>query len=210
MPTYIPLVCHNCNTNFQKTIKDFNNSNQHNAKHYFCSIGCKNQHYRTRKTLACTQCNINFQKLPSQIKKSKNHFCSRSCAATYNNKHKTHGTRRSKLEAYLEEQLRKDFPNLVLLCNDKTAINSELDFYFPELRFAIELNGIFHYEPIYGKDKLEKIQSNDQQKMLLCAQNGIELAIVDSSLCKKLTKKSKDKYWLIVRNLVDQIKDRAK
>jgi hypothetical protein len=35
-----------------------------------------------------------------------------------------------------------------------------LDFYFPELRFAIELNGITHYEPIYGEDKFEKIKNS--------------------------------------------------
>ena len=33
----------------------------------------------------CTQCNKEFDKKPSQIKKTKNDFCSRSHAATYNN-----------------------------------------------------------------------------------------------------------------------------
>ena len=81
--------------------------------------------------------------------KSGHLFCNHSCAATYNITHKTVGTRRSKLEVWLESQLRELYPNLTLLPNDKTAINSELDFYFPELKLAFELNGIFHYEPIY-------------------------------------------------------------
>jgi len=34
----------------------------------------------------CLNCNTEFKKLPSEIKKSPNHFCSRSCSATYNNK----------------------------------------------------------------------------------------------------------------------------
>jgi len=82
------------------------------------------------------------------------------------------------------------------------VIKSELDFYFPELKFAIELNGIFHYEPIYGQDKLEKIQSNDGRKLIACYENGVELAIVDSSSCKYLNQNAKDKYYTIVKSLV--------
>lgn len=33
----------------------------------------------------CKQCNKRFDKQPSQIKEGSNNFCSRSCAATYNN-----------------------------------------------------------------------------------------------------------------------------
>ena len=101
-------------------------------------------------------------------RKSDRLFCSSSCAAKYNNAHKTYGTRRSKLEAYLESQLRSEFPQLELICNGKNAIGSELDFYFPQLRLAIELNGILHYEPIYGADRLERTQANDQQKGISC------------------------------------------
>ena len=36
--------------------------------------------------VTCKQCNKEFDKLPNQVKKTKNHFCSRSCAAKYNNK----------------------------------------------------------------------------------------------------------------------------
>ena len=39
------------------------------------------------------------------------------------------------------------------------AINSELDVYVPSLNLAFELNGIFHYEPIYGEKKLNQILS---------------------------------------------------
>lgn len=35
----------------------------------------------------CKNCKIEFNKSPSQIKRGSNNFCSRSCAATYNNKH---------------------------------------------------------------------------------------------------------------------------
>lgn len=133
-------------------------------------------------------------------------FCSSSCAATFNNTHKTTGTRRSKLETFLEEQIRNTYPNLELLCNDKTAINSELDFYFPELNLAIELNGILHFEPIYGSKKLEQIQSNDTKKYFLCSQKQINLAIIDSSTCKYLNQSSKDKYWKLIENIIQKAK----
>jgi hypothetical protein len=34
----------------------------------------------------CKNCNEEFDKKPSEIKKTKNNFCTRNCAATYNNK----------------------------------------------------------------------------------------------------------------------------
>lgn len=36
--------------------------------------------------ISCKKCNCNFNKLPSQIKRTKNNFCSKSCAASFNNK----------------------------------------------------------------------------------------------------------------------------
>ena len=141
--------------------------------------------------------------------KSARNFCSRSCAATYNNTHKTTGTRRSKLEAYLEQQLRSEFPQLELTCNGKDAIGSELDFYFPQLRLAIELNGIFHYEPIYGTDKLERIQANDQQKSIACNKAGIEFCTIDTSTVTHVTSTIKERYWTIVKDLVTRLIGRA-
>jgi hypothetical protein len=118
--------------------------------------------------------------------------------------HKTKGNRRSKLEIYLEEQIHLQYPQYELICNGKSAINSELDFYFPTLKLAIELNGIFHYEPIYGPDKLLSVQNNDQRKFLLCHQNNIALAVIDSGSSKYITKKSKDYFWTIAQSIINQ------
>lgn len=38
-------------------------------------------------TVSCKLCEVAFYKQPAQIKRAKNNFCSRSCAAKYNNKH---------------------------------------------------------------------------------------------------------------------------
>ena len=35
--------------------------------------------------VTCKNCETPFNKIPSQVKKTKNHFCTRSCAAKYNN-----------------------------------------------------------------------------------------------------------------------------
>ena len=67
--------------------------------------------------------------------------------------------------------------------NKKDIIESELDIYIPSLKLAIELNGIVHYEPIYGSDKLTKIQNNDKQKSIRCYEAGIEFATIDTSKC---------------------------
>lgn len=166
---------------------------------------------RLQYVVSCTVCSKTFSRTKAQIRQSKSgrQFCSQSCAATYNNAHKTTGTRRSKLEVYLEQQLRTELPSLELICNGKDAIGSELDFYFPQLRLAIEFNGIFHYEPIYGTDKLERIQTNDQQKSIACLAAGIEFCTIDTSTVKRITQVVKERYWNIVKNLVVPLLGRA-
>ena len=170
----------------------------------FCSVECYNKFQTKKQAVVCKNCFRSFLKMLSQIEKYENHFCSKSCSATYNNKNKTHGNRRSKLEIYLENEIKIQYPNLKILCNDKTAINSELDFYFPDLNLAIELNGIFHYEPIYGLEKLSQIQNNDQQKYKLCHEKNIKLCILDSSKCKYLTQERKNEFYQIIKYIIDK------
>jgi hypothetical protein len=191
------LGCHNC-SNLYDVNSDQWKAYRYNFKkkgvRHFCSEQCREEVRGYSKPVTCKQCNTSFNKEKSRIEKSKNNFCSSSCNATYNNTHKTKGTRRSKLEVYLEKRLTEIYPDLEILYSDKTTIKSELDFYIPSLNLAFELNGIFHYEPIYGKDKLEKIQNNDHRKFQACLEQGIELCIIDSS---------GQKYLNIITNLVD-------
>lgn len=211
-PQYITCVCEVCSSPFLvRASYERYRLRKGLAPTKFCSKEChrKSQYTATFTTFTCTVCDKEFSRRDCQAKKSTNHFCSRSCAAKYNNAHKSTGTRRSKLEVYIEQQLRSDFPDLELVCNGKDAIRSELDFYFPQLRLAIELNGVFHYEPIYGPDKLERIQSNDQQKFLACAAAGIELAVIDISQVINVTKSAKERYYTIVRDLVVRVIRRA-
>jgi hypothetical protein len=203
----LPLQCRVCLKTFyqqKRHIKSILDGTAKRQSSECCSHKCYNAHLT--QSVVCAQCGKEFIKMNSQL--SNNNFCNHSCATTYQNTHKTYGNRRSKLEIYLAEQIELFYPELHCIYNDIQTINYELDFYFSTLHFAIELNGIFHYEPIYGTDKLEKIQFNDSQKILLCQNKGIELCIIDSSSCKYLTQNQKDKYWAICNDIIQKIYNR--
>ena len=174
-----------------------------NLKTIYCSYGCAMKNHITRQKVICLQCSVEFEKLPNQMKNSPNHFCSQSCSAKYNNTHKTTGTRRSKLEKWLEEKLHSLYPTMDIKFNNKEVINSELDVYIPSLSIAFELNGIFHYEPIYGSEKLSSIQNNDNRKFQACLEHGIELAIIDTSGQKYVKPKTSQKYLDIITRIID-------
>jgi hypothetical protein len=98
---------------------------------------------------------------------------------SYANKHKAVGTVRSKLEEHVEKELQHRISK-ELLFNDKSVIGSELDIYDPEKKIAIELNGLLHYAPIYGEEKLNKIIKNDKEKVTKCEELGIRLVVIDT------------------------------
>jgi len=202
----LKLQCKYCKTSFFKTKKRVKDALNPNLKEIydFCSKQCQNDFKKTSLVINCTNCNTFFNKQLKRVKKSKtnNHFCSKSCAASYNNKHKSKGTRRSKLEIWLEQQLTQLYPNLHIDYNKTSAINSELDIYIPSLNIAFELNGIFHYEPIYGVNKLQKIQDNDQNKFKLCQEHKIDLCIIDTSGQKYFKESTSKKYLDIILNLI--------
>ena len=177
----IKLSCTICGNEFEVTKNSYNDTFKGKGTLNFCSQKCNGKSQFKSLECNCLNCNINFIKKISQIKKSPNHFCSKTCASTYNNTHKTKGNRRSKLEIWLEKQLTILYPKLKIHYNKKDTINSELDIYIPSLNLAFELNGIFHYEPIYGKEKLKQITNNDNRKFQACLERGIELCIIDVS-----------------------------
>jgi hypothetical protein len=163
-----------------------------------------------KNPLYCNNCFtlIPYEKGISKIreqkyKKIKNVFCNSSCSATYNNKNKTYGNRRSKLEIWLEEQLTSMYPNLEIHYNRKDTINSELDIYIPSLKVAFELNGIFHYEPIYGEEKLKQIENNDNRKFQACLEQGISLCIIDTSKVNYFKEKNIKPFLQIIKNIID-------
>jgi len=202
----LPLECYHCGDTFnyrKKDIIEVSNPNL-NKEGKFCSRNCKCLYEGLSKEINCLNCDKKFIKSLSQFKKTKNHFCSSSCAATYNNKHKIHGTRRSKLEIWLEEELTLLHPNLEIHFNRKDTIGSELDIYIPSLNLAVEINGIFHYEPIYGIDKLNKIQENDISKSKACHNHKIDLCSIDTSSLKYFKPSNAQKYLDIINNIIKE------
>ena len=200
----LPLQCYCCKQQFMATKHQIQKVLRLSGKVKlkYCSNSCK---YRAMEVkiveLQCKQCNKTIVRMHSRIKKSKYHFCSSSCSATYNNKHKTYGTRRSKLEIWLEEKLINQYPNLEIHFNKKNAIKSELDIYIPSLNLAFEINGIFHYEPIYGIEKLDQIQANDILKSKACIDEKIDLYIIDTS-SQKYFKESTSLIFLDIINIM--------
>jgi hypothetical protein len=201
--------CRKCGKLLIKTDGRYNEAIK-NGWNFFCSRSCWYGHQEKGIAFPCAQCQKLIRKTPAQIRQTKrNVFCSKSCAAVYNNKHKHRGIRRSKLEVFLEERLRQEFPRIELQCNARDVIDMELDLYFPELRLAIELNGIFHYKPIYGEEKLRRIQEIDKQKLGRCMKAGVKLFVVDISRVVHLTQAAREECWEFVKELVTSFQRRA-
>jgi len=173
-------------------------------KSTYCSNMCQASH--KRKEVKCENCGKITTKTLGEVKKSKTNrfFCSRSCSGTYNNRHKTKGTRRSKLENYIEIKLGEIFHNLDIKYNEKNVIGSELDVYVPSLNIAFELSGIFHYEPIFGKNKLISIQENDKHKSKACYDARIDLCVIDTSGQKYFKESTSKKYLDIIVNIINE------
>lgn len=60
-------------------------------------------------------------------------------------------------------------------CRNKERHLLFFDFYIPYLNLIIEFDGIYHIEPIFGKENLQKIQEHDQIKNKFCKKNNINL-----------------------------------
>lgn len=207
----LPCECYYCGKTFgqPKAYIQSRQSRQNREKKVpgrgsFCSRKCRNDSLITKASVFCGNCGKEFKKSQNQIKKTSNNFCSKSCAATYNNTHKTKGIRRSKLEIYLEKELRVIYPELIIDFNQTNTINSELDIYIPSLKLAFELNGIFHYEPIYGQDKLNQVQNNDTRKIQACIERNIEFCIIDISQQKYFKIETSKKFLNIITAIINK------
>lgn len=183
MKTYIEIKCDYCNKKFNRLLGKYRSQiKNEKITNFFCSRKCKYSFSSKTNSIQskCKICNKSFKRKKSEAKKSKSGklFCSQSCAAIYNNKLKRK-SRRSKIEAQFYNLLVKEFPTLNILPNDKTMLDGlEVDVAIPSLKLAIEWNGIVHFKPIYGKDKLNKIQNKDAEKLKIASNKNINLIII--------------------------------
>jgi hypothetical protein len=206
--TYFHHSCAQCSKPFAVPATNESSSRRKKSKNRFCSTECVNSFRKEKQSYAqevkCSNCpNLVTRTKPFfNNSKTGRFFCSKSCAASYNNLHKTHGNRRSKLEVFIESKLKTSHPNLKIDFNKKDTINSELDIYIPSLKLAFELNGIYHYEPIHGNDKLTSVQNNDKRKFQACLERSIELCIIDASAFTYFKEEKAQKYLDIILSVI--------
>lgn len=178
---YLPLQCKKCLKTFYRSkhsITSYLNPNRKENGDFCCQL-CNMRFRYPAIIVECNECDIKFQKASSEIRKTKHNFCSCRCAGIYNSKHKTKGIKRSKVEKWIFEQLQHHYSELTILQNDRTTIHDELDIFITQLKLAFEINGIFHYKPIYGEEHLKHQKDIDIRKMKKCFQKGIKLFTID-------------------------------
>lgn len=185
-----PINEKNCNICNQPFISKFN------KKHCdLCWNNRKNKYFKR-----CNNCGTDYL-----ANKSNSKFCSGSCRSIklklHLNAHTRSGLSRSSVEKIMEERLLSDFNNINFLFNDIDTIGSELDIFIKDFKIAIELNGIFHYKPIYGHKTLDRIQKNDTKKRLLCEENGIKLYSINIGQ-KRASKKNLEIIYNQIKDII--------
>jgi len=145
----------------------------------------------------CPVCNETIYIHEWAVKKRK--CCSRKCRNALINAKAT-GIR-SKGEVLLEHMLKENFKNWTIIANDRQILGGlELDIYIPEIKTAIEWNGIHHIKPVHGLELLNKRKHKDELKRKMCSELGITLiVVVDETSHDKFIKTQ-------VNNLIDKLK----
>lgn len=208
------LICTECKCEFNRYPSVIKRRAKLGLNGIFCSKACSGKFIgRTQShgysTLTCSHCSKAFQRRQYKIKERREKnpdglsYCSRSCKATYENTHKTYGSNVSKLEKWLQAKLTQLYPNLNFIFNGKEAISSELDIYIPSMNLAFELNGIFHYEPIFGENNLQQRQANDSRKFQACYDAGISLCVIDTSSQKYFKESTSQQFLDIITQIID-------
>lgn len=190
-------TCAECSKSFRRAEADIAE-----VEHTFCSHRCSATFYnrqrwaevrkgrvpvskRGRKQVVYVAWEARTPRSPKPLNQCK------TCGQDTRNKSYCNGTcrnkalnplikgQRSKAEKALVCALSAAYPAWTLVENDRVLLDGlELDLYIPEIRLAIEWNGIFHYEPIRGQDGLERIMCKDNRKVELCRERGIELIVI--------------------------------
>lgn len=161
----------------------------------FCNNICGNKHHfanheivdkiKNEVNLICTECKIEFIRLKSHVKiTNKNNFCSTKCANKFQGRilgrsSKNSGT--SKLEAFITQKIELNFPYIKILKGDREILDGlEIDIYFVDFKFGMEINGPVHSKPIFGKKYFENVQKRDGRKIILCKKLNINLFILQN------------------------------
>ena len=107
---YIKVLCEQCGKEFQREKGRYNEAVKRNWKQ-FCSHKCMTMDRTKAQEVLCKFCGKKFIKEFSFIKNNPNHFCSSSCAATFNNKNRIQSEEtRQKISKSLSGQIWKRTP----------------------------------------------------------------------------------------------------
>ena len=202
----VDLTCGHCGCAFKRERKEYNRLVSNGVSVFFCSRVCNGASRRTGQLHKCKSCGKEVVRTPGKLEK--NTFCSHSCAASHSNKNKKHGTRRSKMEVFVAGKLEEDFADLEVKYNEISWAGCELDIYIPSLKLAVEINGIFHYKPIFGTDKFNRIVENDRKKAEACCKAGIALHVIDITANNIFSTQAGESYYKQIHQLVRQAMDK--
>lgn len=90
MSTKIDVICAKCGESFKRSKASYNEAVKLGSKQ-FCGPLCLKSHRTTALTVQCSSCSTEIKVLQGVYTKSesKNFFCNRSCAASFNNRKRT-------------------------------------------------------------------------------------------------------------------------
>ena len=161
------LQCLKCNT--IKTV-GYQSLEKNNFKCYVCSVIDKSAIIKNHKlkpltyspfSYTCTVCNDNFDEEFNTLQ-SRNFKC-QTCYPYY-----------TKEEYILKKWLDTCYSDVTVIYNKPLEEIHELDLYFPQYNFAVEINGLaFHSTPNVFGNILSKDKHKDKFK--LCNDKGIQL-----------------------------------
>lgn len=166
--------------------------------HKFCSKKCEMDY--KRKDRVEIKCHICKKKWFVNKSNSKKKYCSRKCmGVAYQNNPKRYKIQyRSYGECAMVCLLRKNYPNLKIIPNDREQLNGyEIDIWLPELNIGIEYNGQHHFKPVYGKKVFQKTLLSDKNKLMIACKKGIKLVYVIPKGSVFITNKTKIKELFI-------------
>lgn len=207
--TLVNLVCPICQQTFTQTLRNINGRKRKGYKQIFCSAKCSSESqrndYSKEFSVKCDHCSKDIIKTGRQLKLRKLHFCNPRCKGSYFAKLYAFGEKRSKLEEKVEYFLKQTYPTLEFSINNREILKGlELDFYFPTLNFAIEINGPAHFTPIYGDDALLRTQRNDIIKKHLCKKKNIRLLEVTNTLTYNVDN-SQEIFITYIKPIIDEL-----
>ena len=193
----ISLICGYCKSNFKIRKNTYDGLIKNGNKNFYCNAQCYANSLKLDKIkVNCNNCKKELEKLPYQLNELNIYYCTKKCFW------KGFERKRSKLEIYLESKIKEFFPDLKFITNDREICNGfELDFYFFELDFAIEINGIYHYKNIHGNNSLKNVQHHDKLKNQICKEKNIKLYTI-KSIEDFAGKGIKHRDWKIFKNIL--------